>query len=228
MKNTKVILNQDVYNLGEEGDVREVASGYARNFLIPQGLAAQYTKQNLDLFEQRREKIEQRKDEKRQTAMGLKEQIESKMIELEMPAGNNGKLFGSVNSATIAERLTAVGIMVERKKIDVPDSSIKMTGEHTVRVRLYGDEVAELRVVVNPVGGKKVLEAKREAAEASERGREKAAAKQEEQVQAEAAETSAEDTEPQGLGAKEIPAETEAAAESASEGPVGEKESEKN
>ena len=174
MRNAKVILNQDVYNLGEEGDVREVAPGYARNFLIPQGLAVQYSKQNLAVFEQRREVIQKRKEEKRQTAMGLKEQIETKTIELDMPSGDTGRLFGSVNSATIMEKLAAEGISIERKKIDVPDNNIKMIGEYTVRIRLYGDEIAEVHVIVNPAGGKKVLDAKKEAAEAAAKAKEKA------------------------------------------------------
>lgn len=156
MKRVKIILSEDVYNLGEEGDVREVASGYARNFLIPQGLALSYSNKNVAYFEQRREAIEKRKEEKREAAKSFKEKIESKVIELEMPAGNTGKLFGSVNSATVAEKLAADGINVERKKIEVPENSIKMVGEYDVRIRLYGDEVAEIKVVVNAVGGKKV------------------------------------------------------------------------
>ncbi len=155
MKRIKVILNQDVYNLGEEGDVREVAAGYARNYLIPQGLALSHSRQNAAYFEQRKEAIEKRKQEKREQAKGLRERIESKVIEIEMPAGDTGKLFGSVNSATIAERLATEGITIERKKIDVPDSSIKMIGDYEVRIRLYGDEVAEIKVQVFPVGGKK-------------------------------------------------------------------------
>jgi large subunit ribosomal protein L9 len=163
MKRVKVILSQDVYNLGEEGDVREVASGYARNFLIPQGLALSYNRQNVAYFEQRREAIETRKQEKREAAKGFRDRLESKVLELEMPAGDTGKLFGSVNSATIAEKLASEGITIERKKIDVPDNSIKMIGEHDVRIRLYGDEVAGIKVIVNPVGGKKVAAAGTEA-----------------------------------------------------------------
>jgi large subunit ribosomal protein L9 len=158
MKSVKVILNQDVYNLGEEGDVREVAPGYARNYLLPQEMAVAYTKRNLAIFEQKKETIEKRKGEKRDEAKGLRERIEAMAIELEMPAGDTGKLFGSVNSATIAEKLQAEGLIIERKKIDVPDNNIKMVGDYSIRVRIYGDEIAELKVVVNPVGGKKVVE----------------------------------------------------------------------
>ena len=188
MKRIKVILNQDVYNLGEEGDVREVAAGYARNYLIPQGLALSHSRQNVAYFEQRKEAIEKRKQEKREQAKGLRERIESKVLEIEMPAGDTGKLFGSVNSATIAEKLATEGITIERKKIDVPDSSIKMIGDYEVRIRLYGDEVAEIKVQVYPVGGKKpsVTEAVPEAA---------APEKVEEQV--ETSEPAAEETAPE-------------------------------
>ena len=172
MKRVKVILNDDVYNLGEEGDVREVAPGYARNFLIPKGLAFDFSKKNIAQFEQRKEAIERRKEEKRDAAKGFKEKIESQVIELEMPAGNTGKLFGSVNSATIAEKLAAEGIAMERKKIEVPESSIKMVGVYDIRIRLYGDEVAVVKVVVNPVGG-----AKKEAAEAGGKQKRKGEAK---------------------------------------------------
>ena len=198
MKTAKIILNQDVYNLGEEGDVCEVTPGYARNFLVPQGMAVSYNKQNLAQFEQKRVVIEKRKEEKRDAAKGLCDRIEAMVIELEMPAGDTGKLFGSVNSATIAERLTAEGISIERKKIDVPESSIKMVGEHTVRVRLYGDEVAEMKVVVNPVGGKKKVEAKTETADPPKPVAGPVAAEQEEPETAEAPmdEVTAEDTTP--------------------------------
>ena len=165
MKRVKVILSEDVYNIGEEGDVREVASGYARNFLIPQGLALSFSKKNVAYFEQRKEAIEKRKDEKREAAQSFREKIESKVLELEMPAGDTGKLFGSVNSATIAEKLTAEGINIERKRIDVPENSIKMIGEYDVRIRLYGDEIAEIKVIVDPVGGKKVAAGDKDSAD---------------------------------------------------------------
>ncbi|MDR1902253.1 MAG: 50S ribosomal protein L9, partial [Treponema sp.] len=88
----KVILNKDLAPLGEEGDVREVAKGYARNYLFPRGIAHPYNDKYIKLFESRREEIEARKAEKRKDASGLKERLESLELVITMPAGANGKL----------------------------------------------------------------------------------------------------------------------------------------
>jgi large subunit ribosomal protein L9 len=145
---TKVILNQDVTGLGEEGDIREVAAGYARNFLYPQKFAMPYTKQSLQELESRRSAIERRKEEKRAAAMGLKERLEAEELQFSMPAGESGKLFGSVNNATIAQELEKRGFAVEKKRIEVPEHNIRMVGTYAVRIHLYGNEQAEVNVVV--------------------------------------------------------------------------------
>lgn len=144
----KVILNSDVENLGEEGDVLDVAPGYARNFLLPKGLVLAYNKRNVATIEERRESIEKRKEAKRTEAMGLKERLESSDLAITMTAGRNGKLFGSVTSATIVEHLAATGVEIERKRIEVPDKTIKATGNYKVKVRLYGGAEAVLTVKV--------------------------------------------------------------------------------
>ncbi|NBF41341.1 MAG: 50S ribosomal protein L9 [Spirochaetes bacterium] len=146
----KVILNSDVSNLGEEGDVKDVADGYARNFLIPRGMVMPYSRQNLALIESRRATIEKRKEDKREQAKTARERLEGESLTIQMTAGERGKLFGSVTSQTIAEELEKRGIEVERKKIDIEDGTIKTLGTHTVRVRLYADEEAQLKVVVEP------------------------------------------------------------------------------
>ena len=143
----KVILNADVPNLGEEGDVREVKRGYARNYLVPRNMAMPYNKQSLALIESRRALIEKRKEEKRAQAQGLKERIEAATLNLSMPAGENGRLFGAVTSATVAEELAKQGITVERKRIEIPEHTIKASGNYRVHVKLYGNEEAALRVL---------------------------------------------------------------------------------
>ena len=158
----KIILNEDVYNLGEEGDVREVAPGYARNYLIPKGFAVAFTKRNIAHFQGRRKSIEARKEEKRDVALGMKERIEALSFVIEMPAGESGKLFGSVSNSTIAERLEGEGIAVERKKIDIPGHSIKMVGKHTVLVKLYADQSASLSVEIVQTEGSKTPNQKRQ------------------------------------------------------------------
>lgn len=149
----KVILSQDISNLGEEGEIKDVARGYARNYLIPKKMVMPYTREALSLLESRREQIEQRRDEKRKAAMDTKTRLESESLIIEMPAGDRGRLFGSVTSATIADALAAQGINVERRRIDIPEKTIKNVGTTYVRVRLYGDEEAELRVDVTAAGG---------------------------------------------------------------------------
>jgi large subunit ribosomal protein L9 len=148
MSGTKVILSQDVYNLGEEGDICEVARGYARNFLIPKALAVPYNRENIAVFESRREAIAKRKEEKRKHALGLKEQLEGAEIVIKMTAGDSGKLFGSVTNTMVVEELKKMGIQVEKKKVDVPSSAIKMVGEYTVKVKLYESELADVKLIV--------------------------------------------------------------------------------
>ena len=173
----KVILNQDVYNLGEEGDVCEVARGYARNFLIPQGYAVLYNKQNAALFESKRAAIEKRKEEKRKASLSLKEKIQEQEIVLKVSSGDTGKLFGSVTNANVADALQALGITVERKKIELPEHTLKTLGTYTARIKLYGDEVAELKVVVKSD--------KEETAPAEKEKKAKAPAAKEESTEAE-------------------------------------------
>ena len=144
----KIILNEDVYNLGEEGDVREVKPGYARNFLIPQGLAVPFNRGNAAMFERRKEAINKRKEDKRKSAMGLKEKIDTLELTIPMPAGDTGKLFGSVTNATVSDALAKVGVHVERKKIDLPEHNLKMIGKYKARIRLYENSVGELVVLI--------------------------------------------------------------------------------
>jgi large subunit ribosomal protein L9 len=144
----KVILYQDVTGLGEEGDIKEVARGYARNFLLPKKLAVPHTKENLALLEHRRAAIEKRKDEKRQEALGLKERLEAEQITFSVPAGENGKLFGSVSSALVATELEKRGYQIEKKRIEIPDHTIRTTGTYKIRIRLYDKEEAIVKLVV--------------------------------------------------------------------------------
>lgn len=144
----KVILNKDVNLLGEEGDVKDVAKGYARNYLFPRALAVPYTESNLKVFEARREEIEARKAEKRKDAVGLKERLEGTELVITMPAGANGKLYGAVTSQTIIDELTKLGFQVERKRIEVPGNHIKSVGKFKVHVKLYENTTAEVTVTI--------------------------------------------------------------------------------
>lgn len=156
----KVILNSDVTNLGEEGDICAVAPGYARNYLLPKGLVMEYNERNLARIEGRRAEIEERRAQKRKEAAGIKEQLESEALVISMTAGLNGKLFGSVTASTIAEQLASRGIEVERRRIDVPEHSLKSVGTHKVKVKLYADEEAVVTVKVE-AGNAQELQEKR-------------------------------------------------------------------
>jgi len=144
----KIILNQDVETLGEEGDVKIVADGYARNFLIPKGFAVLFNKDSVHAFEQKKAKIEARKKAKLQAALGLKDQLNQQVLEFTVSAGENGKLFGAITSANIAEMLLEKGLEVEKRHISVPDHSLKMVGEYEVRIRVLEKESAVVKVIV--------------------------------------------------------------------------------
>jgi large subunit ribosomal protein L9 len=144
----KVILNADVKYLGEEGDVKVVANGYARNYLFPRNLALPYNDMTVAYFESRKEEIEAKKAEKRAASASIKEKLESYTVTISMPAGPNGKLYGAVTNQTIADILNNDGFEIERKRVEVPGLTIKTLGKYTANVRLYEGTQATINVVV--------------------------------------------------------------------------------
>jgi large subunit ribosomal protein L9 len=146
--NMKVILNKDISTLGEEGDVREVAKGYARNFLFPRGIALPYTARTLKLFEERKDEIAERKKLKREDAASIKERLEALELSITMPAGANGKLYGAVTSHSIMDELAKAGFQIERKRIDIPGNTIKSVGKYKFTVKLYGNSAAEMFISI--------------------------------------------------------------------------------
>ena len=144
----KVILNEDVQHLGEEGDIKDVAKGYARNNLFPRNLAVPCNSFTLAHFESRKEEIEQRKAVKRQNAAGLKERLEALTITIVMPAGPNGKLYGAVTNQTISDELQKLGFEIERKRIELPGLTFKSVGNYSATLKLYESAVASVAVVV--------------------------------------------------------------------------------
>ena len=144
----KVILNEDVKHLGEEGDIKDVAKGYARNYLFPRDLAVPCNSFTLAHFESRKEEIEQRKAVKRQNAAGLKEQLEALTLTIVMPAGPNGKLYGAVTNQTVSDELQKLGFEIERKRIELPGLTFKSVGHYNATLKLYEAAVAVLPIVV--------------------------------------------------------------------------------
>jgi len=150
----KVILYKDVPNLGDEGDVKNVAAGYARNFLIPRKFAVPYNKATEVELVQKQQAINRRRAERATNAASLKTRIESIEMEIAAPAGERGRLFGSITSSAIVDYLFSHGMNIERKKIELPDGGIKNVGIHNVKIKLYSGQLAELKVNVMPAGAK--------------------------------------------------------------------------
>jgi len=193
----KIILNQDVPNLGEEGDVVVVKDGYARNYLLPSGAAVLFNKGNQAIFKSRAEAIEKRKEEKRAASASMKERLDSMTLNLVVSAGETGRLFGSVASAMIQEEIAKRGITVDRKRIEVATHAIKAVGNYTVRVHLYENETSLVKIVVESEAVVKAAAAAAEKAAAEKAKKEaeeaKKAAAAAAAAAAEAAEAPAED-----------------------------------
>ncbi len=144
----KVILLKDVPLLGLTGDVREVKDGYARNYLLPKGLAAPATEGRLQNLTRAREAAEQRRVRQQRDVSAAKSQLESLVVEIRARAGEDGRLFGSITAQDIAEAITRKGIEVSKKQVEVPEP-LKATGFYKIPVRLHQDTAM---VEVNVVG----------------------------------------------------------------------------
>ena len=193
----KVILTQDVINLGEEGDVVVAKDGYARNYLIPTGSALRFNKTNMAIVKSRTKAIEMRKEEKRKASKSLAERLNELEISLVVSAGDSGKLFGSVTSLMVQEALAKEGIEIERKKIEISSQMVKMVGTYSVRVHLYESDYATIKLNVESEAVIKLreIEAKREAEAAARTAQAEAKAAQAAEVVA-VEEVPAEETAP--------------------------------
>ena len=144
----KVILNKDHVPLGEEGDVKEVAKGYARNFLFPRGIALPFTPRMIKLIEGRRAEIDARKEQKRLDARGLKEKLDTLELNIIMPAGANGRLYGAVTNQTVADELVKAGFQIERKRIELAGNGFKSVGKYKALIKLYENNSAEISIII--------------------------------------------------------------------------------
>lgn len=143
----KVILRESVQHLGKPGLIVNVKPGFARNFLIPQGLASLATSRNIKMMEHQIRVIQREIDLAKAEADQVKARLGALSLNVAMPAGDNEKLFGSVTTRDIEEALKAKGVTVDRKRI-VISSPIKTLGEHTVHVKLHGGEQADVKLSV--------------------------------------------------------------------------------
>jgi large subunit ribosomal protein L9 len=143
----EIILRMGVENLGKPGDVVKVKAGYARNYLLPHGLAYEATPGNLKRIQQERDRLDAAENERRTAAQGLAERIEQVSLTFSARVGDEGKLFGSVTAADIAAQLEAQGFHLEKRQIDLHEP-LKALGVYRVPIRLHADVKPEVRVWV--------------------------------------------------------------------------------
>ena len=145
----QVILLEKVLNLGNLGEVVRVRDGYARNYLIPQKKARRATDAALKEFEVRRAEIEKVQAEKLAASQALGERLAGQQLKIAQKAGVDGRLFGSVTNADIAEGLRAAGFeAVEKSQIRLPNGAIKAVGEYPIQVALHADVLVDVTVLV--------------------------------------------------------------------------------
>ncbi|MFP4016001.1 MAG: 50S ribosomal protein L9 [Halanaerobiales bacterium] len=143
----KVILRKDVKKLGSKGDIVKVSDGYARNYLIPKGMADEATAGNLNQLKHK-EKVQQRKEaENIAEAKEMAGKLEKEKFVISVKAGENGRLFGSVTTKDIADTVNKAGYKIDKRKIDL-DEHIKSLGVHNIKVKLYQDVEANLKIQV--------------------------------------------------------------------------------
>ncbi len=143
----EVILRQHVDNVGRRGEVVKVAAGFARNYLLPRKLALAVTDGNRKIIERERKVADAREAEEKQTAEALSARISETEITIARRVGETAQLYGSVTTADLAEALSAKGLDIDKRKIQL-DEPIKAIGEFTVPVRLFRDVTAQLKVHV--------------------------------------------------------------------------------
>lgn len=143
----KVILKEEVKQLGDMGQVVNVSNGYARNYLIPRGLAVEANEKNIKSLEHEKKVIQEKLRKIRNSAQELSNKIANMSIIIKAKSGEEGKLFGSVTSMDIAEQLKNEGFEIDKKKI-LLEEPIKRLGKYTVTIKLHSDILSQLNIEV--------------------------------------------------------------------------------
>lgn len=151
MAHTKVLLREDVDDLGARGEIVRVRAGYARNYLLPRNLAVEATAGNVKGIEQERAALLKKEAKERATAEAQSQQMGSLVLEFKRKAGEQGALYGSVTSMDVAEALKERGYEIDRHRIHLREP-LKRLGEYSVPVRLHREVTMELQVRVAPEG----------------------------------------------------------------------------
>jgi len=145
----EVILLQNIENLGSLGDKVSVKSGFARNFLVPHGKAKPATAANMAEFEARRAELEKAAAEAMGDAQGKQYALEAlDILQIEAKVGTEGKLFGSIGTADIAEAITAAGVELKKSEVRLPDGAIRTIGEHQITIHIHTDVDASVTISV--------------------------------------------------------------------------------
>ncbi|MEO6031066.1 MAG: 50S ribosomal protein L9 [Burkholderiaceae bacterium] len=144
----QIILLEKVTNLGNLGDVVRVKDGYARNYLIPQRSARRATESAIKEFEAKRAELEKAAAEKLAAAAALGEKMSGRTVHITQKAGVDGRLFGSVTNADVADALNRIDFHFVKAQVRMPEGPLKTVGEHTVTVAPHTDVVVEVKVVV--------------------------------------------------------------------------------
>lgn len=146
----QIILVENVDKLGRLGDIVQVKSGYARNYLLPQGIAKMATAENVKEIEARRAEFERAEKEKHEAAARRQKELDGRTVTIRAKVGSEGKLFGSVSAGDIADAVTADGVELEKREVRMPIGPLRETGEFEIGVHLYTDVNATVTVVVEP------------------------------------------------------------------------------
>lgn len=144
----QIILLEKIVNLGNLGDLVNVKAGYARNYLVPQGLATVATEENIKLFEERRQELEKASADKLQAAQARAGELSGQSVEIASLASDEGKLFGSVGLVEISEAFAAKGLELARSEIQLPDGPFKMVGVYEVACSVHSEVNFNVNVTV--------------------------------------------------------------------------------
>jgi len=144
----QVILLEKIVNLGNLGDLVTVKPGYARNYLVPQGLATVATETNKAAFEERRQELEKASADKLQSAQARAKELEGQSVEIAGRASDEGKLFGSVGVIEISEAFAAKGLEMNKSEIQLPEGPLKVVGDYEVAVSVHAEVQFKVNVSV--------------------------------------------------------------------------------
>ena len=147
----EVILLEKIENLGGLGDCVAVKAGYGRNYLIPKGKATEATPENIARFEAHRVELEKASADAQARAQARAEQLAEVVVTLTVKAGNEGRLYGSVGPADIAEAVSTAGFELKKHEVRMPDGPLRQVGEYAVNVQLHADVKTQVRVNIEPV-----------------------------------------------------------------------------